>query len=195
MKKYICMVLAILMMGAAACGEVYLPDFTVMAQTSGSISGDWGDAFLTDWGTSSVETAIEEAEKEPAELDKDVYFHEADDCYGKEGRKQVKKSKLPCPICVDDDISSRVTAKLRGGTVIVRVPTEWMERQDDLEKITFNVGESQYDREEGMKWLADALHGEDYCDFLEDWDEDGKAKAYSDKGRNVNKTQFFVLVI
>lgn len=174
MRKHICMMMAVLMLGACAHGEV--------SGDTGNVTGSWGDAFLTEWGTSTEEKPTFE-DPAPvrdsavgAELDKDIYFHEAGDCAGKEGRKQVKKSELPCPICVDDDISSKVTAKLRGGTVIVRVPVKWMERQEDLDKITFNMGESKYDREEGMKRLADALHGEDYCDFLEDWNEKGKAR-------------------
>lgn len=171
MKKYALVFLICLLAGTCAHGEVSLPDFTLPAQSTGSISGEWGDVFF------SVDMRAEERAAE--KLDRDIYYHEAEGCYGKLNREQPKKSKMPCPICTDEEFKAKITAMERGGTIVVRIPESWMEKQTGFTEGFFSTGAREYDWENGQWTLSDHIHGEKYCDFLEDWAEDGKARETS----------------
>lgn len=168
MKKYVLILVACLLVGTCAHAEVNLPDFSLTAQSTGIISGEWGDVFF------SVDMETEERADE--KLDKDIYYHEADDCYGKLNREQVKKSKLPCPICTDVEFKTKITAVERAGTIVVRIPESWMKAQTGFKEGFFSNGAREYTWENGQRNLSDRLHGEAYCDFLEDWAEKGKAR-------------------
>jgi len=147
-----------------AQAEVYLPDFSIPAQTVSGISGDWGDAFLSAWETAK-----------PAQ--RDIYAHSTKDCYGLEGRIMNPDSDLPCPICMSEDYGDKITAVVRGGTVIVRIPEAWMENQSGFTQPFFGEGTREYTGEEAQKWLAWDLRGQAYADFLRDWQENGSASA------------------
>ena len=163
MKKRICLVLALMLMTAAQA-EVYLPDFSLTAQASSGISGDWGDAFLSAWETAK-----------PAE--QDIYAHSTEDCYGLGDRVINPDATLPCPICVSEDHPAKISASERGGTVIVRVPDAWMEKQTGFTQPFFGDGCREYTGEEAQKWLALDLRGQAYGDFLNEWQENGSAEA------------------
>jgi len=163
-KRFVCMALIIMLMGASAMGEVYLPDFSLTAQTATSVSGAWGDAFLTAWETAK-----------PAP--KDIYSHSAADCWGLEGRTQAKKPMADCPICVQETFDAKITAVERGGTVIVRVPESWMENQSGYTQPFFGESSREYTGNQAREWLAMDVHGQAYEAFLTDWENSGEATA------------------
>lgn len=163
MKKKMCLVLALMLMTAAQA-EVYLPDFSIPAQTVSGISGDWGDAFLTAWETAR-----------PAETD--IYNHNTSDCYGLGERIMNPNADMPCPVCMSEENGDEITAVERGGTVIVRIPDAWMEKQTGFTQPFFGDGCREYTGEEAQKWLAQYLRGQTYADFLGEWNETGSAEA------------------
>ena len=163
MKKLACVFL-ILMLAGGARAEVYLPDFSLTAQTASGVSGAWGDAFLTAWETA-----------EPAE--KDVYYHSTEDCPGLEGRVADPGADAPCPVCVSTDCGDSIAAVVRGGTVIVRIPEAWMEKQSGFTRAFFGTTSREYTGEEAGKSLSADLRGQAYADFLREWQTTGAAKA------------------
>jgi len=164
MKRRISLLILLALLLSCAQAEVYLPDLTVPAQATGVLTGSWGDAFLS--GTSFAE--------------KDIYRHATEDCYGLEGRAVNPDAAAPCPICVPEKLSGKITASVRGGTVIVRIPESWMEKQSGFEAAFFSSGAREYLFEEAITAattrnytgsdagfrLAGTVHGQAYTDLL-----------------------------
>ena len=163
MKRKLCLIL-MLMLACAARAEVCLPDFTLTAQTSSGISGAWGDAFLS-------------ASETQAPAEGDIYAHSTGDCCGLGGRVVNPDASFPCPVCMSEELPAKITASERGGTVIVRIPDAWMEKQTGFTQPFFGDGSREYTGEEARTRLAADLRGQAYADFLDQWQGTGSAEA------------------
>ena len=120
----------------------------------------------------------------------DIYYHAAPNCalangaMGPIGLESAARDKglSPCPVCVADGTDyPGVEAVVRAGTVVVRVPDEWLALAD--EAIGFTAGERftpYWSADEtgpaARRALAELLHGEAYVNFLKSA-EDGARQA------------------
>ena len=86
------------------------------------------------------------------------------------------QGKYPCPVCVDDDTKYKgVEATVRGGTLVIRVPDQWMlDRPANEMEDNFNYRYDAYADDffagAGLAEMARQLHGATYRDLLTEWE-------------------------
>lgn len=114
----------------------------------------------------------------------DWYYHMAQNCQGEnrgyyqdlEALRQ--QGKYPCPVCVPEDVPEGIMAVERGGTVVVRIPDDWMKaRQNDMKGVFGFGARDANDLQEAHALVARFLHGDAYYRFLFEFGRDGAAEA------------------
>lgn len=108
----------------------------------------------------------------------DYYYHACPGCAlagtvaPTDRQEFLEQGKYPCPACVDDAADYQgVEAVVRGGTLVIRVPDQWMKNRPAGE--TADNFEYRYDEysddffdEAGLAEMARQLHGADYRKLL-----------------------------
>ena len=105
-----------------------------------------------------------------------LYYHAAPNCALARDVKQEADSYAtfaadmgthPCPACVPAEAGADVKAWERGGTVIVRLPDEWIEARLDEESAPDEPSEGALEMDDwGDGDLSRLLNGERYLDYL-----------------------------
>lgn len=122
----------------------------------------------------------------------DNYYHMAERCalagtVSEIGLREAKaQGKYPCPVCVDDDIRYKgVRSVVRGGTLVIRVPDDWMRKQRVDAKGTLSIETlwlGDYSGRDADLALSELLHGADYRAFLDALATRGSASTGDEEG-------------
>lgn len=122
----------------------------------------------------------------------DSYYHAAERCalagtVSEISLREAKaQGKYPCPACVDDDIRYKgVRSVIRGGTLVVRVPDDWMQRQQSDAKGTLSIETlwlGDYSGRDAELAISELLHGADYRAFLDALASRGSASTGDGEG-------------
>lgn len=87
-----------------------------------------------------------------------------------------RQGKYPCPVCVDDDAKYKgVQSTVRGGTLVIRVPDQWMldrpaEETEDNFDYRYDAYADDFFDGAGLAEMARQLHGAAYRDLLTEWE-------------------------
>ena len=116
-------------------------------------------------------------------LHEDIYYHTHPNCGGREAMVPLSDAaaaefqKAPCPNCFPVNADMDARAMVRGGTIVVRIPQTWLDRERQVQGVFAAAEYNHYEGDAMYARLSELLHGEAYAAFMDAYMQDDHAET------------------